>query len=166
MALPEFFYVMAQRDADFHLQVEIIHGSRAEDADFGERGHGFFEVVASTRRIFRGDRTLRLGDEVKFEVYISEEVLYAPMMVVHPRDFDNAHYMEVFLVGDPPDCSVPYSLNYLIEELTAVPTVKIRLDLLPPALREPRLKWMKKRASELLKRFLQKLVGPDEGNKP
>jgi hypothetical protein len=159
MAVHPIFVAKAQNAARFHVQVEIIHGDRAEDADFGERGHGYFEVMASIKRIFHGDQSLRLGDEVKFGAYISEEDLYGAGGSFHPRDFDSAHYIEVFLNGEPPYCAVPIGEHYLIAELTAVPTVKIRTDLLLPAerRRKPRLMWIK-RASELLKRFLQKVL--------
>jgi hypothetical protein len=71
MSIHPMFIAEYQQNAQFHLQVELIHDSMAEDVDFGARGHGEFRVRGSTKLIFRGDQ--KLSVDLVVAKYVSEK---------------------------------------------------------------------------------------------
>src|ERR1043166_3370468 len=121
--MPPFRYVKARFLARFHVQVEL---EGVPDTP-GKRG-----VSARVVRVFRGAE-LRIGDTVNFEIWCARkqrEMEDVPIGVGYV-DFDalqHARYIEVYLDGEPPDCSVPREQYTIIE----IPSDDPVLPAIPP----------------------------------
>jgi len=128
MAIHPEVIAEAQYKARYHLQVEIAPSCRAIDAEYGNNLVGNLRVRSIVRRLFRGDQKLSVGDTLTFIVPICDKVLDGPCSI-HPEDFDEADFMEVFLDGEPPDCKMVEDCFYVIKELTPEPIVIVNTDL-------------------------------------
>ncbi|MEG4590048.1 hypothetical protein QUA54_33255 [Microcoleus sp. MOSTC5] len=76
--------------------------------------------------IFRGRRSIRIGDSVEFDVAVEGEPYILRTSGILWLNYSNllqANYMEVFLNGKPPNCSIALYQYELIEAPTKNPTL-------------------------------------------
>jgi hypothetical protein len=123
MVMPLVVYTEARLRARYHVQVEYerikIPATPA-----------YVDLCARVRRIFRNDGSLNLDDVIKFQVPVYPE---SNKLLIPPGgDFwsdgdvlNCGRYMEAFLNGTPPVCSLAASQRELIDALTDSPVMDI-----------------------------------------
>lgn len=101
MAIPLEGRLRWRREAPFHLQMELDQ-TREHPLATCET-----EVRGVAIRVFRSDGRLALGDNVAFPLWVcrrGDEPTGPACILIEA--FARAHYMEVYLVGDPPEFSL------------------------------------------------------------
>jgi hypothetical protein len=109
----------ARLHAAYHVQMEL-------EKVPNKPGKG--QVSGRVVRIFRGTPRLRLGDTVEFEVWAArkQHELQDVLIGVAYLEFDalrHARYVEVFLDGEPPNCTVPEAQHKIIESPSDAPAI-------------------------------------------
>jgi hypothetical protein len=125
MVLPSTRYDQARRDATFHVQVELNEISSTADTP------GEISVCAKVVQIFRARKPLRRGEAVKFGVAVNRPGDELPAGGTLWIDYDNlaSHcFLEVFLNGDPPNCTVALWQYQLIDSPSKEPTMGASKD--------------------------------------
>lgn len=121
MALPSVLYEEARLRARYHLQVEVGRLSVAKTP-------AEISVQSEVRRIFRGDEDLLCGDEVHFTVWVfseGDELPCGGVLWMRREEVEAAKFFEVFLDGNPPDCTVARCQISSIRELSDTPQLRV-----------------------------------------
>ena len=119
--LPASRYKEARRNAVYHVQVELIGPLPMIDTP------GKVKVKAQVATVFRGSTSLKVGDQVTFEIAVTRKTDHPDSLPYGGQiwtDFDKleaARFMEVFLNGEPPDCEVALWQSKLINSVTTSP---------------------------------------------
>jgi hypothetical protein len=119
--LPPHEYEKARRNARFHLQVVI-----EEVPSHVKTPCEQLLITGKVVRIFRGRHNLRQGDFVKFNIAVQGEPYVAMCSGIFWLNYSNllqAKYMEVYLNGNPPNCSVALWQYALLDISTDQPTM-------------------------------------------
>jgi hypothetical protein len=118
--LPPFEYKKARILARFHVQVEL---DSVPDIALTP---GEVRVGGRVNRVFRGDPDLRCCDPVEFAVSVYRQQDDLPVGGICWTNFDalrGARFMEVYLTGKPPNCSVARWQSKIIEKPCDTPAL-------------------------------------------
>jgi hypothetical protein len=116
--LPPQTYEKARKYARLHVQIELDPlGKKVEKACEN------FPITGKIVRVFRGQRICQVGNSVKFDVAVlnSLEVPCSGILWLHYSDLLCNRYMEAYLNGKPPKCSVAMYQYKLIEAPSEYP---------------------------------------------
>ena len=122
MVLPASHYRQARHDAAFHVQVELTEVPSTADTP------GEISVCAKVVQIFRARKPLHPGDALKFGVAVNRPGDDIPVGGTFWVDYDSLashRFMEVFLNGDPPDCTVALWQYQLLDSPSAKPKIVV-----------------------------------------
>lgn len=119
MALPPETYERARKKAQLHVQVELDPIQQKVQEDCQE-----FPITGKIVRIFRGHRC-HVSQIVGFDVAVkvSSEIYLSGILWLSHADLLYMKYMEVYLNGKPPNCSVALYQYELIEAPTEDPVL-------------------------------------------
>jgi hypothetical protein len=123
--MPPPAYTQARLTARFHVQVE--YEPPRQLAPTGGESCGYVAVCASVRRVFRGEPLLRSGDLVNFSVPIywdKRRILLGESWMSHV-DFERGRFIELFLDGIPPECTICASQYKMIAAPSELPEMQI-----------------------------------------
>ncbi len=146
--LPLHRYEQARRDAEFHVQVQI------QNVQDNVQTPGQARVDAKVVRTFRGEPSLKPGDDVRFMVSVltgNENLEHVPIggtIWTNYQELQAAEYLEVFLDGLPPECAIALWQQAIIKAPTDSPTMTC-----PPHLPQPSGRWTCCNPLRFLKRF-------------
>ena len=90
--------LMARNDAPFHLQMTLEPRQNA---------HGESALTGKVVRVFRTDGRLAEGDEISFGIYICRpgDEPTGPAYI-HEEALGRAAFVEAYLFGTPPSCTL------------------------------------------------------------
>jgi hypothetical protein len=111
-------YEQARDTAQYHVQVELA-GVPADVSTPGD-----VRVHARVLHVFRGRKGLRPGALVMFSISVNREGDAIPCggaIWTHYEHLLKAKYMEVFLNGEPPECTVALWQSAIIDSASAKP---------------------------------------------
>lgn len=116
--LPPQTYEKARENARFHLQIELDPICKKVEEDCEN-----FPRTGKIVLVFRGQRVCQVGDSVKFDVDVlnSLEVPCSGILWLDYSDLLCNRYMEAYLNGKPPKCSVAMYQYKLIEAPSEYP---------------------------------------------
>lgn len=137
MAVTTIQRLQARRDARFHVQLEIdAVGDPPRDA-------GPVTIRGHVIRVFRGEGRLPSGSPLEVGVLACRGDVHVPPGLAY-LSYDalvQARYIEAFLDGEPPHCSVALDECQLVDAPSEVPVMTVaELELIPSANR-PRRWW-------------------------
>lgn len=126
MALTYAEYHRARQEAQLHVQVELspISPEIYRINESVEKVNWEFPLTGKIVTIFRGHRFCQVGQTINFHVgVLADDQPPVPSGVwwIGCSNLVNAKYMEVYLNGEPPDCSVALSQYQIIEAPTEEP---------------------------------------------
>jgi hypothetical protein len=114
-------YAEARLRARFHLQLEYQQPRIVSTPDY-------VTIRARVRRVFRDSGTLALGDEIQFDLPIRGPGDPIPLdgngWILRGAIADG-RYLEVFLNGNPPSCTLAASQYRLLPELSRDPLMDV-----------------------------------------
>jgi len=119
--LPPQEYEKARKKARYHLQVSVEYVP-----DNVKMPCENLSIEGKIVCIFRGRRSMRIGDSVQFDVAVQGEpyiIMSSGILWLNYSNLLQANYMEVFLNGKPPSCSIALYQYKLIEAPTKDPTL-------------------------------------------
>jgi hypothetical protein len=121
MAIPLEGRLHWRRTAPFHVQLEL------ETPDKIQREAGERDIRGRAIRIFRTDGRLTVGDPLKFTIWVCNrgDEPTGPAYI-YLDALTTARYMEVYLCGDPPTCSLAAYEFSIISTPSEVPTLTPR----------------------------------------
>lgn len=118
MALPPSAYAEARARARYHLQLQI--DSLPESVNTP----GITTIRGTVTRIFRGDRALRPGDTVQFQIGVAragDDIPCGPTIWADLDRLRSAPVLEAFLSGDPPSLTLERDQFELLSESSERP---------------------------------------------
>jgi len=114
-------YTEARLRARFHVQVEY-------EAPRIVTTPTYVTVCGRVKSVFRGDNVLYAGDVIQFQVAVySDGDLLPPSgtLWMNRRGIVKGRFLEAFLNGNPPTCTVAASQSKLISELSSSPQMDV-----------------------------------------
>jgi len=106
MAIGQEGRVRARKDAPYHVQLELENNQEVQGLPVQTQVEG--RVI----RVFRSDGRLVSGDHVTFDIWLCQkgDEPTGPAYIYYEQ-FLRASHMEVYLLGDPPECTLMEGLT-------------------------------------------------------